>query len=119
MKKYLLIVFFIFLTGPCFSWSVINAQTKAEVPDKYELSQNYPNPFNPTTRICFAIPQGSFVKISVFNMLGERVAVLANSYFQEGYHWVSFNGQNFPSGVYLYKIEAEGFRQVRKMMLIK
>ncbi len=89
------------------------------VPTNFALLQNYPNPFNPSTTIQFAIPTSSNVKVSVFNILGEEVAVLVNSMMAAGNYKVSFNASNLPSGLYLYRIQADNFNQVRKMMLTK
>ncbi|MGA3288456.1 MAG: T9SS type A sorting domain-containing protein [Bacteroidota bacterium] len=89
------------------------------VPTTFALKQNYPNPFNPSTAIQFGIPTSSNVKITVFNILGEEVAVLVNSRMSAGNYKVTFNASNLPSGLYLYRIQAENFTQVRKMLLTK
>lgn len=96
----------------------------SDVPFEYNLSQNYPNPFNPTTNIKFSIPEAAEVSISVYNMLGELVSELVNSLYSPGHHSINFNAQNFPSGVYVYSIKANGvngkrFLQTRKMLLLK
>lgn len=88
-------------------------------PVKFELTQNYPNPFNPSTSISFTIPQSSNVKLSVFNLLGQEVQNLVNGFLEAGSHTVSFDAKNLNSGIYLYKLEANGFTQTRKMTLIK
>lgn len=89
------------------------------VPTTFALAQNYPNPFNPSTTIQFGIPQSSNVKVSVFNILGEEIAVLVNGMMSAGNYKVTFNASNLPSGLYLYRIQADNFNQVRKMMLTK
>jgi hypothetical protein len=89
------------------------------IPLKFALEQNYPNPFNPATMIKYQLPKTSNVKISVFDILGKEVATLINGNIEAGYHQVEFNGSNFASGLYIYKIEADGFTDVKKMMLIK
>lgn len=89
------------------------------IPNAYEISQNYPNPFNPTTTIQFALPVDSKVNISVYNVVGQKVAELVNGEFEAGYHTVQFNASNLSSGIYFYKIEAGKFNAVKKMMLIK
>jgi len=91
----------------------------SQIPDGFMLSQNYPNPFNPATTISFVLPQASDVKLTVFNVLGQQVAVLAQGMFASGAHHVSFNAANLASGTYIYRIEAGNFVQVRKMVLIK
>ncbi|MCB0748377.1 MAG: T9SS type A sorting domain-containing protein, partial [Ignavibacteriae bacterium] len=88
-------------------------------PEDFVLNQNYPNPFNPTTSIQFTIPLDSRVRLSVFNVLGEEVAELVNQNFAAGYHSVDFNGSKLNSGIYFYKLEANNFMQIRKMMLVK
>ena len=88
-------------------------------PDKYELSQNYPNPFNPTTKINFSLPKAGFVTLKVYDMLGKEVAQLVNADLAANSYSVDFNGANLASGMYFYKLEATGFTDVKRMMLIK
>lgn len=85
----------------------------------YELYQNYPNPFNPTTTINFSIAEPSFVKLAVYNLLGEELKVLKNENMSAGTFNVSFDAESLPSGMYLYKIETAQYTSVRKMMLMK
>jgi len=113
--------------------AVISAVQNAvpEVPVAYRLYQNYPNPFNPTTTIRFDLPMQSFVTITVYNILGQEVATLLNhEQFTDGTQTVQFNARNLASGVYFYRIIAQGieddgtlsdntFQTVQKMMLIK
>jgi hypothetical protein len=89
------------------------------VPQTYELSQNYPNPFNPTTEIRFQVPVVSNVKLVVYNLLGQEVAVLVNERKEAGSYQVAFNGANLASGVYLYQLKAGSFVQTLKMLLVK
>ncbi|MHB8905127.1 MAG: T9SS type A sorting domain-containing protein [Melioribacteraceae bacterium] len=89
------------------------------VPTTYALAQNYPNPFNPSTNIQFSIPTSSNVKLTIFNILGEEIAVLVNGYMNAGNYKVTFNASNLPSGLYLYRIQSENFTQVKKMLLMK
>lgn len=88
-------------------------------PINNRLLQNYPNPFNPETRIKFGLPKVGHVKLEVFNMLGQRVAVLLDERKPAGYHEVTFDGTELPSGVYYYRIQADEFMQVKKMLLVK
>jgi hypothetical protein len=88
-------------------------------PTKFELSQNYPNPFNPVTTIRFSLPQSANVKLTVHNLLGEEIATLVNEFKEVGVYIVNFNATELNSGIYIYKIEADGFVQSGKMALIK
>jgi hypothetical protein len=88
-------------------------------PNKFELNQNYPNPFNPTTSISFTLPQAGNVKLSVYNLLGQEVQTLINGFMETGLHSVNFEARNLNSGIYLYKLEANGISSVRKMTLLK
>lgn len=85
----------------------------------YALDQNYPNPFNPATKISFALPKQGNVTLKVYNMLGKEVMTLVNGFRNSGSYEVSFDGSNLSSGVYFYKLEAEGFSDVKRMMLVK
>jgi len=85
----------------------------------FELSQNYPNPFNPVTHISYTVPVTGQVKLSVFNVLGEEVSTLVNNVVTSGKHTATWNASNMPSGVYFYSIEAAGFTQTKKLLLIK
>jgi hypothetical protein len=89
------------------------------IPAKFELSQNFPNPFNPSTTIRFSLPKETQLKINIYNTLGELVQTLAEGTYEAGYHKVTFNASNLPSGAYIYRIESADFMQVRKMVLIK
>jgi plastocyanin len=88
-------------------------------PDKYNLSQNYPNPFNPTTTIKYALPVSSYVSIKVFNSVGNEIATLVNEQERAGYYNISFDGKNYPSGVYFLQFKANSFLHVEKMILLK
>jgi photosystem II stability/assembly factor-like uncharacterized protein len=90
-----------------------------EIPSSYSVSQNYPNPFNPTTKINFALPKSGLVTLKVYNMLGKEVATLVNEVKNVGTYSVDFNGANLSSGIYFYKVNVNGFSEVKKMMLIK
>jgi hypothetical protein len=88
-------------------------------PDKFTLSQNYPNPFNPVTVINYQLPKASDVKLSIYDILGEKVDVLVNESQNAGNHNIAWNAINFPSGVYFYRMEAGNFVSDKKMILIK
>lgn len=86
---------------------------------KFDLSQNYPNPFNPITNIKFTLPERMRIKLTVYNSLGQEVKTLVNDELESGVHLVTFDGSEYSSGIYFYKIEAENYRNVKKMILIK
>ena len=88
-------------------------------PLEFALDQNYPNPFNPTTTINFSLAEPTFVRLAIYNLLGEEVEVLKNENMNAGSYNVSFDASSLPSGMYLYKIETAQFSSVRKMMLMK
>jgi hypothetical protein len=88
-------------------------------PENFILSQNYPNPFNPSTTIQFSIPEQSFVKLEVFNTLGEKVTTLVSEELNTGSYKFNWDAKNLPSGVYLYKMQTTNFSTSRKMILIK
>ena len=95
-----------------------------EIPLTYSISQNYPNPFNPLTSISYEIPKESIVRISVYNLRGQKVADLVSEMHPAGYHNVMWNsmdmsGKPVSSGVYIYTIQADEFRAVKKMVLMK
>ncbi len=85
----------------------------------YALFDNYPNPFNPTTQINYQMPKNGFVSLVVYNTLGQKVATLVNEMQESGVYKVNFNAENLPSGIYVYKIQAGEFSEVKKMLLLK
>jgi hypothetical protein len=89
------------------------------IPKEFNLSQNYPNPFNPVTNIKYDIPKDVMVSINVFDITGREIAKLVNEYKKAGCYNVAFNGSNFASGIYFYRIQAGDFVQIKKMVLIK
>lgn len=89
------------------------------IPTEFSLAQNFPNPFNPTTNIKFGLPKESNVTLRIFNILGEEVATLVNKVMPAGFHTVNFDASRLTSGLYIYRIEADNFVQVKKMMLMK
>ena len=89
------------------------------IPVDFALSQNYPNPFNPTTNIQFAVPQTGPVSLRVYDVLGREVALLVDDVLQPGFYTARFDGHNFASGVYFYRLIASGFVEMKKMQLVK
>ena len=94
-------------------------QNTNSIPKQFRLEQNYPNPFNPTTTIEFALPQRSAVTLKLLDILGREVATLVDDELEAGVHKVSFDAKDLASGVYFYRIQAEGFVRARKLMLLK
>ncbi|HEX9007584.1 MAG TPA: T9SS type A sorting domain-containing protein, partial [Bacteroidota bacterium] len=96
------------------------AETKGEnIPKVFELDQNYPNPFNPTTVIRYGLPHKASVTLTLYNTLGQKVAVLVNGSMEAGYHEVTLKGSHLASGPYFLRMEAGDFVQTRKMILMK
>lgn len=91
----------------------------AEIPRNYKLYQNYPNPFNPSTKIEFEIPQREHVKLIIYDILGREITKVIDEEIDAGRHSVDIDMTGYPSGVYLYRLEAGRFVSVKKMMLIK
>ena len=89
------------------------------VPTVFSLSQNYPNPFNPMTTIEFGIPKEVKVTLKVYDALGSEVETIINDEMEAGYYKYQWNGVNFASGVYFYRITAGGFVSTKKLMLLK
>jgi hypothetical protein len=90
-----------------------------ELPNEYELKQNYPNPFNPSTVIVYQLPVNSVVTVKVYDVLGRAVETLVNERESAGTHSVKFNAANLPSGVYFYRLEAGGYHDTKKLLLLK
>jgi hypothetical protein len=89
------------------------------LPTNYSLSQNYPNPFNPSTNIQFSIPQDTYVRLSVYNLLGQEIAQLVDGELPAGQHEVQFEANQLPSGVYLYHLTAGYYVETRRMILVR
>jgi hypothetical protein len=89
------------------------------LPSTFALAQNYPNPFNPSTTIPFSLPNRAYVKLEVFNVLGQTVAVLADGVFGSGPHLVSWDAVDTPSGLYFYRLSANSKMITKKMILLK
>jgi len=90
-----------------------------EIPNTYRLYQNYPNPFNPVSKIKYGVPKNGYVKLAVYDEIGRLVAILEDGVKQANTYEVEFDATNLPSGVYYYKLEADGFSETKKMVLVK
>lgn len=91
----------------------------AAQPEAYKLDQNYPNPFNPTTTISYQLPKETYVKLSVYDALGQQITMLIDGQVDAGYHQVIWNAADQPSGTYVYRLEAGDIVQTRRMVLLK
>jgi hypothetical protein len=96
----------------------------AEIPQTVVLNQNFPNPFNPTTQIRYGLPHQGHVLLTIHNVLGQEVARVVDEVQTEGFHEVRWNGTNHDgltvgSGVYFYRLQADGLSENRRMMLLK
>jgi hypothetical protein len=104
--------------------SVEQDQSSALVPSQYALEQNYPNPFNPTTQILFSLPNSERVSLTIYNLIGQKIATLVDGTMAAGSHVVTWNGRDsrgmqLPSGVYFYRLESPGFSAARRMLMLK
>lgn len=101
----------------------LSGEVVVGLPASYAVSQNYPNPFNPSTKIDFELPYDSKVSIILYDISGREISKLVNEQITAGYHNVEFNGSNLSSGMYFYRINADGngqnFVSTKKMVLIK
>jgi len=100
--------------------STVNIKkSSTNIPIKFKLYNNYPNPFNPETTIGFDIPKSTFTQLIIFDALGREIAILLNEKLSAGSYEVDWNGKDYPSGVYFYKLVSGDFVDVKKMMLVK
>ncbi|MEO8664011.1 MAG: T9SS type A sorting domain-containing protein [Ignavibacteria bacterium] len=97
----------------------VNPINSVSVPEQFSLSQNYPNPFNPVTVISYTLPFSSKVKLRVYNLLGEEVHTLVDQKQNAGSYRVEFAASDLASGIYFYSLEADNFKEVKRMVLLK
>ncbi len=97
---------------------VVSIETE-ELPTQVTLNQNYPNPFNPSTTIRFALPTSGKVRLEVYSILGQRMAVLVSGQQPAGWHTVTLNASTWSSGTYIYRLQADGMTMTRKFLLLK
>jgi len=90
-----------------------------EIPEKFILHQNYPNPFNASTKFRFELPKDNYVRMNVYDVSGKLCAEIVNGRLKAGIYEASWNAERFASGIYFYTLEAEGFKEVKKAVLIK
>jgi photosystem II stability/assembly factor-like uncharacterized protein len=94
-------------------------ENKQAIPEKYNLAQNYPNPFNPTTSIEYQVSRLEMVTLKIYDILGNEIATLVNETKLPGTYKVNFNGNQLASGVYIYRIQAGRFSNIKKLILMK
>jgi hypothetical protein len=97
----------------------VTAVTNTDLPFRTQLFPNYPNPFNPSTTIRYGLPNRSHVMLTIFNSVGQQVALLQNEEQAAGYHQVQFDGTDLSSGVYFYRLQAGSFVETRKFLLLR
>ena len=103
---------------------VLKTDQEPIIPDQFMIYQNYPNPFNPITNLCYELSKDSYVKITIFDILGNVVHHVVNHRQDAGYktiQWDATNsiGQVVPGGIYFYSIEVQGLTKTKKMILLK
>ncbi len=89
------------------------------IPTEFSLSQNYPNPFNPMTKIQYTLPVDAQVTLQIYSITGELLESLVSSYQTSGSYTIDFDGSNYASGTYIYRLVANDFVQTKKMTLVK
>ncbi len=112
------------ISGENFSYEIdgfiaVNLNIQSEIPDRCYLAAAYPNPFNSTARIEFGLPEESEVRIEVFDISGRSISTLIDGRKTAGIHDVEWNGENTASGLYLIRMKTDGFRSVRKVMMLR
>jgi hypothetical protein len=95
------------------------ALASGQLPQSYKLFQNYPNPFNPTTTIKYDLPVDARVTLKVYDLLGKEVLTLVDGFVPAGYYQVQLDGSRLSSGVYIYRISAGTFTDVKKLLILK
>ncbi len=112
--------------------NTVEAKVKGEAPHKigygleknnhpivFDVNQNYPNPFNPVTVIDYQLPTDNYITLKVYNVIGHEVATLVDGVKEAGFHSVSFDATNLPSGVLFYQFYVGKYNSVKKMLLVK
>jgi alpha-galactosidase len=93
--------------------------TADALPASFRLDDNYPNPFNPTTNISFALSKNSYVSLRIYDVMGREVSVVFSGMLPAGFYTRQWNADNFASGVYFYRLQAESFTQIKKLVLLR
>lgn len=123
MKKLTVIVISLFfILGTVVHTSAYNKKQPNEGagnPDRFKLNQNYPNPFNPSTVISYTLKTDGYVKLTVYNLVGQSVQVLVDGYRTAGEYEINYDASELPAGVYLYKLQFGDYSSVKRMTLVK
>ena len=98
---------------------ITSVESKIAAASGFYLHQNFPNPFNPETTIRFDLEEPNYVRLEIYNILGEKAATVAEAEFSAGPHKVAFSGSELPSGIYFYKVEIGNFAEIKKMVLME
>jgi hypothetical protein len=106
-------------TAPLNPSSGIDEFIDSALPQTFILNQNYPNPFNPTTVICYVLPVSSHVDLSIYNLLGHKIATLVSEKQPAGTFNVSWDASGLASGVYLYRLRAGNYSETKKLILLR
>ena len=107
------------ISGINLNFVISDLQSETGIPDGFVLYQNYPNPFNPKTIIEFQISELNFVKLKVYDVLGNEIAILVNEEKSPGYYQVEFDSSNLASGVYFYQLSVGSMTNIKKMVVLK
>ncbi len=98
---------------------ISSAEGSEIIKNDFVLEQNYPNPFNPSTTISYNLPENTSTKLTVFNSIGETVALLVDEFQSAGFHKATFDASKLCSGIYFYRLETDRFSEIKKMILVK
>ena len=100
--------------------SLVSVNAPKQIPAEFRLEQNFPNPFNPSTTIIYHIPEQSFVSLTLYDVLGNKIETLVQREQSAGEHYVNFSAQNvLSSGVYFYRLDAGKYSAYKKLMILK
>ena len=85
----------------------------------YSILPNYPNPFNSSTIIQYHLPKSTYVKLTIYNLIGQEIEILINRYQMSGIHQISWAADDLPSGIYFYRLQMDDFSETKKLVLQK
>ena len=122
MKKIILVIVTLILTIGTIKTGAFGKNQDVDVkgnPDIFVLYQNYPNPFNPSTILSYNLKTDAFVKLTIYNLVGQVVQVVVDEYQAAGYKEFTFDANELPAGIYLYKLQVGNYSSVKRMTLVK